>query len=93
MALSDVELKRLIEAINHSTTATVEATVNGKIKRIDEKLSQYIDLDLKWKEERVEPLIEAHKTIKNVGLFIKWAAGVVISIGILVKVFLADKIF
>jgi hypothetical protein len=93
MSLNDEELKRLIEAINHSTTATVEATVNGKIKRIDEKLSQYIDSDLKWKEERVEPLIEAHSTIKNVGLFIKWAAGIVISVGVLIKLFFVDKIF
>lgn len=91
--MTDEELKRLIEAINHSTVATIETTVNGKIRKIDEKLSDYIRTDLKWKEERVEPLIEAHQTIKNVGIFVKWMAGIVIAVGVLLKLFIADKVF
>lgn len=91
--MTDEELKRLIEAINHSTMATIETTVNGKIRRIDEKLSEYIHTDLKWKEEKVEPLIEAHRTVKNVGIFVKWLAGIVIAVGVLLKLFITDKVF
>jgi len=90
--MTEEELKRVIEAINHSTAATVESTVNGKIRKIDEKLSEYIHSDLKWKEDKVEPLIDAHRTIKNVGLFIKWVAGIVIAGGIILKLFIVEKI-
>lgn len=91
--MDEAQLKKLIEAINHSTVATIETTVNGKIRHIDEKLSEYIHSDLKWKEDKVEPLIDAHRTVKNIAIFLKWAAGVVISAGILLKFFVAEKIF
>lgn len=91
--MNDDQLKRLIEAINHSTVATIESTVNGKIRRIDEKLSEYISSDLKWKEEKVEPLIDAHRTVKNVAIFVKWSAGIAVAMGILIKLFFVDKIF
>lgn len=91
--MNEEQLNRLIEAVNHSTVTTIEATVNGKIRRIDEKLSEYIHSDLKWKEDKVEPLIDAHKTVKNVAIFVKWSAGLVIATGVLVKLFLLGKIF
>ena len=85
--MNEVELQKLIEAINKSTTTTVESVVNGKIKRMDDKLSEYIHNDLKWKEEKVEPLIDAHRTIKNLGIFLKWSAGIVVAVTVLFKVF------
>lgn len=90
--MNEEQLKKLIEAINYSTATIIESVVNGKIKRIDEKLSEYIHGDIKWKEEKVEPLIEAHSTIKNAAVFIKWAAGTVVATGILIKLFILEKI-
>ena len=83
--MEEKDLQKLIEAINRSTTLTVESVVNGKIKSIDTKLSDYINHDLKWKEEKVEPLIDAHKTVKNVATFLKWTAGIIVSLGVLFK--------
>ncbi len=91
--MNDDQLKKLIEAINHSTVATIETTVNGKIRRIDEKLSEYIHSDITWKEEKVEPLIDAHNTIKNMAVFIKWVAGIVVAGGIIIKLFIVEKVF
>lgn len=91
--MNEEQLKQLIEAINHSTVATIETTVNGKIRRIDEKLSEYIHEDLKWKEEKVEPLIDAHRTVKNIAVFLKWLAGTIVAVGVLSKLFITGKIF
>ena len=70
--MNETDLSKLIEAINKSTSATAETVVNGKIRHIDQKLTDYIHDDLKWKEEKVEPLIEAHSTVKNLAIFLKW---------------------
>jgi hypothetical protein len=58
---------------------------------IDEKLTEYIAHDLDWKKDKVEPLIEAHKTIQNVGSFIKWAAGIIIGAGVIIKRLIVQK--
>ncbi len=90
--MNETDLSKLIEAINKSTSATVETVVNGKIRHIDQKLTDYIHDDLKWKEEKVEPLIEAHSTVKNLAIFLKWGAGVVVSIGVLIKLIALEKL-
>ena len=65
--MTDKELQKVIEALK----TTVENTVNGKIKRLDEKLDAYIKTDIQWKET-VQPVIDAYSTVNKVGLFVEW---------------------
>lgn len=74
-----------LEYIANILKGTVETTVNGKINRLSEKLDTYIKEDMAWKEEKVEPLIDAHKTIKNLAVFLKWLAGGIVALGIIIK--------
>lgn len=90
--MSDKDLQLILNTINSSVKSSVEETVNGKIRRIDEKLDAYISSDIKWKEEKVEPLIDAHKTIKNLAVFLKWLAGVIAATGLIIKGFFLEHI-
>ena len=82
------DLEKVITALK----GTVETTVNGKINHLSEKLDKYIQEDSKWKQEKVEPLIDAHRTIKNMAIFLKWTAGIVVSVGVLLKIVSLEKI-
>lgn len=74
-----------LEHIANILKSTIESTVNGKINRLSEKLDTYIKEDMSWKAEKVEPLIDAHKTIKNMAIFLKWLAGGVVALGVIIK--------
>ena len=65
--MTDKELQKVIEALK----STVETTVNGKIKRLDEKMDMYIKNDEKWKDT-VQPVIDAYSTVNKVGVFVTW---------------------
>lgn len=43
-----IEFKKEIQ---ETVKATIETTVNGKIKNIDQKLDDYITIDTQWKKE------------------------------------------
>ena len=88
MSKDDVQL--ILSAGKESVKTSIEETVNGKIRRLDEKLEHYIVADMKWKEEKVEPLIDAHSTIKNLATFLKWIAGILAAITLIVKGFFIE---
>lgn len=90
--MSKDDLQLVLATIKNSVETSVKETVNGKINRLDEKLDNYIAADTKWKEEKVEPLIDAHRTIKNVANFLKWIAGVLAAIGLIIKGFFIEHL-
>ena len=84
--MTEEEHKIYIEEMKKVIEQTITTVVNGKINKLDSKVSEYINSDLKWKEEKVEPLIDAHRTILNMATFIKWVAGVVTAFVVIWKV-------
>jgi hypothetical protein len=70
----------LVDTIMHKMEKGIEESinrnVNGKIKRIDEKLDAYIMSDNEWKE-KYSPMLEAFTSISTSGkLILKLAVGV-----------------
>lgn len=84
--MSEEEHKIYVDEMKKTIAETIHSVVNGKINTIDRKITEYIAQDLVWKEDKVEPLIEAHQTILNLATFIKWTAGVIASTIVIWKV-------
>ena len=59
-------LKEMTDAIERSVAVSIEKTVNGKIRRLDEKLTQYIVDDTEWKEIAT-PIIKAGTNLTGAG--------------------------
>lgn len=89
--MSEQQLIQLTESIKNTIEVKIESKVNGSIRRLDEKLDNYITVDIEWKKEKVEPLIDAHKTIQNLAIFIKWAASIAIAVTVLLKLNMAEE--
>jgi hypothetical protein len=56
----------LVSRVEQVIETKIESKVNGKIKSIDEKLTNYIDLDMKWKEEN-RPALDNMKNLTITG--------------------------
>lgn len=80
--MKESDLNKIIEALRIGTTETIERVVNGKIRRIDEKLDAYIIQDEQWKKT-VQPVIDAYATAENAGRFVQWTAKIGAALGIL----------
>ena len=80
--MQEHELQIIIAALREGTAETIERVVNGKIKRIDEKLDKYIVQDTEWKLT-IQPVIDAYATAENAGKFVQWAARILAALGIL----------
>jgi len=66
------QYEQLIKTIDRSIEVSIEKNVNGKIKRLDEKIDIYIERDNQWKDD-VMPAIEGMKQVQgftNVGAVI-----------------------
>lgn len=86
--MNDVQLKKIIAHQNKNIKKAIEINVNGKIDKIDQKLTTYIIEDTNWKndaqkyrEEKLQPLIETTDNVSWMGKFIKAGLGLVILIG------------
>lgn len=77
--MEDKDLQKVIVALQD----TIEKTVNGKIKRLDEKLDAYIKLDTDWKLT-VQPVIDAYDTANRAGDFIQWISKIILAIGVII---------
>lgn len=55
-----------IEEVKKTIAESIELNVNGKIRRLDEKLTQYIEDDLAWKEIAT-PIIKAGNDLRGAG--------------------------
>ena len=88
--MSEEQLTQLTRSITNTIDTKIESKVNGSIRRLDEKMDNYIILDIDWKKNKVEPLIDAHKTIQNLATFIKWAASIAVAITVLLKLNAAE---
>lgn len=77
------ETSGLVDEIMHKMEQGIELAinknVNGKIKRLDEKLEAYIIQDNAWKSE-FEPYIKGLANVTGGGKILVWFSGAVISI-------------
>lgn len=58
-----VALEQFKEEMKDHVAETIEKVVNGNIRKIDEKVTDYIKVDMAWKES-MEPLREAFTSSK-----------------------------
>lgn len=83
--MQEHELNKIIETIKSVTEMSIEKTVNGKIKSLDEKISKHIEdfkNHVKNEEEQREdtlevikkiiPLVEAWETVDRLSIFFGW---------------------
>ena len=56
----------------------IVSTVNGKIDRLDEKLTMH--------QEKMQPIYDVYSTANNMGKFIKWGSGILLAIASIVAV-------
>lgn len=66
--MNEKQFKRLMEHQNRAIKSAIKTHVNGKIDKIDAKLTEYIEGDEKWKAEQMEyrereikPLVETRQ--------------------------------
>lgn len=81
--MQEHELQKIISAIQSVTAESIEKTVNGKIRRLDEKLESYIKHDMEWKTT-VQPVIDAYTTTEKVGKFLQWLSKIILAVGVIV---------
>jgi hypothetical protein len=62
--MTDKQFEQFNKNIQDSVSKSIETTVNGKIKRLDEKIDNYIKSDNEWKAG-VTPHIETMKQFQG----------------------------
>lgn len=77
--MQDEEISKIIKALDESVAKAVELNVNGKIRKIDEKLDNYIKADLEWKKT-ADPYIKIASNISGTWKFIIYIAGGILAI-------------
>ncbi len=88
--MTEKELQKIINTIKQTTENTIEATVNGKIRKIDEKFELFYKENAKFVQDSIEwrktlqPVVEAYSTAENAGRFIKWLGGMAVAGGALI---------
>jgi hypothetical protein len=77
------ETSGLVAEIMHKMEQGIELAinknVNGKIKRLDEKIDAYIISDNEWKKE-FEPYVKGLSNVTGGGKILVWVSGAVVSI-------------
>ncbi len=74
--MSEEQFQIFNKTIKESIYASIETTVNGKIRKLDEKLEAYIVTDDEWKA-RASPIIEMGNNIKGFGKVLAYVIGTV----------------
>ena len=90
--MSPHELEKIIEAIEQTTKKSIENTVNGKIRKMDEKFesfykenAQFVEDSIAWRKT-LQPVVNAYSTAENAGMFVKWLGGIAVAVGALVGI-------
>lgn len=74
--LASEVIRKMKEDIEKSVAIAIEKNVNGKIRRLDEKMEEYIKSDLKWKDE-YSPYLKGIESISIGGKIVfKFLVGV-----------------
>lgn len=71
--------------ITKAVEKSIETVVNGKIRRLDEKLSLYIERDELWKKD-ADPYIKLASHIAGTWKFSVYVIGGILSILALIKI-------
>lgn len=66
MTITKKQMDILVSKVEQAIDVKIESKVNGKIKAIDEKLTNYINVDMQWKEEN-KPALENMKNLTITG--------------------------
>lgn len=80
-------IRELTQIIDASVANAIEKHVNGKIRNLDIKLTEYIHDDTKWKED-ADPYIKLASNISGTWKFAVYTAGGLITLFAIFKTFL-----
>jgi len=84
--MEEKQLEVIKQTIENQLKLGIETHVNGKIRRLDEKLDTYIKEDNEWKE-RANPTIELGNNVRGFGIVFVYLLGVAGAIFGLIKFF------
>jgi hypothetical protein len=80
------ELERIRQTIEDQLKIGIETHVNGKIRKMDEKLDAYIKEDNEWKA-RANPTIELGNNIRGFGKVFAYLLGIGATVFGIIKYF------
>ncbi len=77
--MTEIELKQFKDEIKEHVSETIRSVVNGKIDKLDKKLTEYIADDTRWKEEasvyrkeQIAPVVNVFQNGSGFFKVVKW---------------------
>jgi hypothetical protein len=72
--MDDAQFKQFLEANERATSEAIEKFVNGKIRVLDQKLTDHMENEEAFRQE-IQPFLQGAQGLKVIRNFLYWVGG------------------